>query len=414
MRYTRRGSFVLFLGLLAAAAAPAADLTTAGGKKYTGTLVAVDRDGVTFRVGTTDTKITGKEVLVVDLGNKVVPPPKDAKYHEIELTDGTTLRCAKFLVKGKKVEVELLPGPSGVAPPALDLPLASVFYAVRGADDEKNRAEWRKMLQTRGKRDLYVMRQADGLNFVQGTLLEGSADGTTLTFEKEDGTKEPLRLSRATGGLVFSQPPPATVPPTLCKVVDVFGNTLVAAAVEVTAAAVTVTTVAGVRVTYPTATGVAKLDYAQGNIAYLSDLTPQVDVPELPADEGTKTLNVRAPFLADKTPTNEALKLDGIVYPKGLWVAADTVLTYAIGGDYREFRAVVGVHDQFGNSATEAKVTVEADGRVLFAEVVRRKDKPKVVSLDVKNVKTLRVLVESDAPFFNGSQAVLADARVQK
>jgi len=45
---------------------------------------------------------------------------------------------------------------------------------------------------------------------------------------------------------------------------------------------------------------------------------------------------------------------------------------------------------------------------------VRRKNKPKVVSLDVKNVKTLRVLVESDAPFFNGSQAVLADARVQK
>jgi hypothetical protein len=45
---------------------------------------------------------------------------------------------------------------------------------------------------------------------------------------------------------------------------------------------------------------------------------------------------------------------------------------------------------------------------------VKRKDKPKGVTLDIKNIQQLRILVESDSPFFNGSQAVLADARVQK
>ena len=411
----RRSAFAAaVLGLLCAGAAAGEDFTTVAGKKYSGKLVAVDATGVTFRTGTGETKLAAKELVLVDLGNKPLPPAKDAKYHEIELTDGSVVRCGRFLLKGKAVEADLLPGPPGAPPPALELPLASVFYVFRGADDPKNRDEWKRMLLNRGKRDLYVMRQADGLNFVQGTLLEGSADGTLVTFEKEDGTRDALRLSRATGGLVFNQPPPGQVPATLCKVVDVFGNTLVARAVEVTAAGVKVTTVAGAVATYPATAGVARLDYGQGNIAYLSDLQPQVETPPLPADEADKTLNLSAPFLADKTPSNDALKLDGVVYPKGLWVPADTVLTYTLGGDYREFRAVVGIHDQFGNSATEAKVTVEADGRVLFAETLKRKDKPKAVTLDVKNAKLLRILVESDAPFFNGSQAVLGDARVQK
>jgi hypothetical protein len=175
---------------------------------------------------------------------------------------------------------------------------------------------------------------------------------------------------------------------------------------------VKVTTVSGVVVNYPSAQGVAKLDYSQGNVAYLSDLTPQVQAPEIPEEE--LYTNIAVPYVADKTPTNEPLRLGNVVYPKGLWVAADTVLTYTLNGDYRELKATIGIHDQFGTNSTEAKVTIEADGRAIFSETVKRKDKPKGVTLDIKNVQQLRILVESDSPFFNGSQAVLADARVQK
>jgi hypothetical protein len=143
-------------------------------------------------------------------------------------------------------------------------------------------------------------------------------------------------------------------------------------------------------------------------------MTPKVDAPELPPDEAAKTLNVKAPYLVDKAPANAPLRMDGIDYPKGLWVPADTVLTYTIAGEYREFKATLGILDQVGDSAAEATVTIEADGRAVFSETIRRKDKPKGVTLDVKNVKELRIVVEASSPFFNGSQAVLADARVQK
>ena len=57
---------------------------------------------------------------------------------------------------------------------------------------------------------------------------------------------------------------------------------------------------------------------------------------------------MKAPYLTDRAPANTPLRLDGVDYPKGLWVPADTALTYTIGGDFREFKAVVGILDQVG------------------------------------------------------------------
>lgn len=412
-------ALTLLIGLLATVRGD--ELSTVAGKKLSGQLVAVDADAVTFKSGGSDVKVPAKEVLLIDLGNKVVTPAKDTKYHEVELTDGSVLRCAKFVLKGKTLAVELLPGPAGVAAPALELPLTAVFSVCRNAEDAKHRENWQAMLRNRGKRDLYVMREAGGgLNFFQGTILEGSADGTELTFEKENGTKDQLRVSRATGGLVFNQPAGGQPPATLCKVNDVFGNTLVAREIAVENGGVKVKTVIGVPVAYAAAAAVAQLDYAQGNVAYLSDITPQVeaagpgeaDVKAFPLLEG-KTRP--APYLRDRfLGDNPTLTLDGVTFPKGIAVSADTALTFPLNGDYREFRAVVGFTDARHGNAAELKLTVEADGKVVASEVVKGKDKPKGLTLDVKGVRSLRVAVDRDYPSDAAAYLILADAKVQK
>lgn len=410
---------VTLLGLLTAAVAGADDLTTANGKKITGTLVAVDKDGVTFRAGSTEVKVPAKDILAVDFGRPVALAPKDAKLNELQLTDGSTLRAAKVLLKGKKVEAEFLPGPANVPPPAFELPLSGVSYLMRNADDPKARDDWRRLLAARGKRDLYVIRQADGLNFVPGTVVEGNADGTTIKFEKEGGGADDLRLSRATGGLVLNPPQPASVPPTVCKVVDVWGNALVAQSVQKTEAGFVVTTVSGLVVTYPQAAGVSKLDYAQGNLAYLSDLTAKVDAPPPPEAEEKafallKGATDPAPYVRDKLPGEQGLTLDGAAVPKGVCVGADTAVTYQLGGDFREFKAVAGFADARHANAAGLKLTVEADGRVLATESVRGGDKPKPLTLDVKGVQVLRLLVERDFPSDVSTHLILADARVVK
>ncbi len=411
-------ALVLLVGFVAIARAD--DLTTVGGKKLSGQLVAVDAEAVTFKSGGSDVKVPAKEVLLIDLGNKVAAPAKDAKYHEVELTDGSVLRCAKFVLKGKTLAVELLPGPAGVAAPALELPLTAVFSVCRNADDGKHRENWQAMLRNRGKRDLYVIRQADGLNFLQGTILEGNADGTELTFEKEDGTKDVLRVSRATGGLVFNQPAGGEPPATLCKVNDVFGNTLVAREIAVENGGVRVKTVSGVPVAYPAAAAVAQLDYAKGNVAYLSDLTPQVETAgpgeaDLKAFPLLKGETRPAAYLRDRfLGDNPAIVLDGVTYPKGLCVSADTALTFPLNGDYREFRTVIGFADARHGNAAELKLTVEADGKVVATELFKGKDKPKGLAIDVKGVRSLRVAVDRDYPSDAAAYLILADAKVQK
>lgn len=398
-------SALTLCSVLALSPIAADELTTIAGKKTAGKVVAVDVDGVTFRTAEVDVKVPAKEIQLVDFGHKVQPPAKDAKFDEIELTDGSVLRSSQFLIKGKNV-VPTLAG-SGAPVPSVQMPLATVFTVMRNAGDSAIRDEWRKMLATRGKRDLYVIRTAEGMNFLPGTLIEGSEAGDTVTFEKEDGERTPLRLSRATGGLVFNQPPQANLPPTLCKVLDVFGNVLYAASIRFEGSAVTVKTVAGASLTYPSTESLSKFDYAQGNIAYLSDMQPQVEAPE------SDPLEPHFTWIKDKNQLNEPLRLEGQSYAKGLWVYADTTLTFPIGGDYREFKALVGTDDTITNGTTVIKLAIEADGRVLFRDVIKRTDKPKPLNLDVKGAKQLKITVEADVPY-NGNQLILAEARVQK
>lgn len=400
--------------LLIASRAPADDITTTAGKKLTGKLVAVDAKGVTFTTGEAKVDIPARDIVVVDLGNKVAPLPKDVTtYSEIELTDGSTFRVQKFALVGKRFEVDPLPGSAGVAAPELVLPIGAVFSAMKRAEDAKLREAWKEMLATRGKRDLYVIAQETGFTYIQGTVLGGAADEKgrpVVNFEKEAGGKDELQLSRA-AGLVFAQPQPAAIAPTLCKVTDVFGNALTAAAVAITPDGVTVTTVAGAVVKYPSAAALVKLDYARGNVAYLSDLEPRVDGPEVPAEE--RRLNPTAPYLRDVTLSNEMLKLENQTFPKGVCIGPDTAVTFALGGEYTQFKALAGIDENGTNATSAARLTVEADGQVLFSEPLKRKDKAKALVLAVKGVKQLRVIVEADTPL-NGNYVILADARVQK
>jgi hypothetical protein len=412
MRFLRPAALLALA--LAAPTVAADDVTTTGGKKITGKLVAVDAQGITFSTGDAKVTIPARDIVLVDFGNKPAPLAKDATFSEVELTDGSVFRVAKFALKGKKLTTELLPGPAGVPAPRYELPMAAVFAAVKRADDPKTKDAWKKMLAGRGKRDMYVMAQESGLTYQQGTILGGGDDGVMVNFESEGGGKAiELRQSRA-AGLVFYQPQLATVPPTVCRVADVFGNTLTAAAVAISADGVVVTTVSGAVVTYPSAAALARFDYESGNLAYLSDLTPQVDGPKDAPEDAKLEPKPADRYWKDTTLANGPIKLEGATYAKGLCVLPDTALTYNLNGDYTQFRATAGIDENGLNAAPAARLIVEADGQVVFNEVLRRKDKPKGVTLTVKGVKQLRLIVEVDTPPVNGDYVTLAEARVQK
>jgi hypothetical protein len=409
----------LALGLCLGLAARSAELVTLAGVKTTGTLVAVGAEVVEFKEdgsGVT-ARVPVKEIAVVDLGNKVAAPAQGAKHDEIELTDGSVLRLAGVKLKGKKVEPEWLPGPAGTAPPTVDLPLGTLFSLMRDAGDPKARAEWRKLLAARGKRDLFVVRQAAGLNPLPGTVIEGNAEGDRVRFQREDGQEANLPLVRATGGLVFNQPPQNAIPPTVCRVIDVFGNVWYAQAVELVGSGLKVTAVCGATAEYPSLGGVSKLDFSRGNVTYLSDLEA---IAEYPPPETDGPLGNQYPFAIqyqkDRPIGAGEIVLAGKKFAKGISVPPDTALTYRLGGDYREFKTVAGILDAVRPDNAALRLRVEADGRVIFDEVVSKKEPPKEITLNVKDVKELKIIVARDPQnaLYFGNQVNLADARVQK
>jgi hypothetical protein len=396
----------LVAGLFALPAA-AADLSTLTGKKLTGDLVAVNAEMLTFRTAEGEVTVPLKEIYALEFGSKVVAPPQGAKFDEIELIDSSIIRCSQFKIKRKAVEPTLFPATSDTPLPAVTLPLDNLFTVLRGADDPKRRAEWKKLVAGRGKRDLFVVTRGDGFEPVPGTVIEGDDEGDAITFERETGGRTTFKLIRASGGLVFNQPPRGEIPPTVCKVVDVFGNVLTARAVELAGSGLKVTTVSGATFEYPSLAGVAKLDFAQGNIAYLSDLDPQVDAPEPVPGVPHFT------FLKDKTDDNAPLKLDGQTFGKGLWISPDTTLTFRPNGEYREFKALVGVDESVQIASSAVRLIIEADGKVVFSETITRKDKPRPLNLDVNGVNQLKITVEREGLFL-ANQVNLAEARFQK
>jgi hypothetical protein len=389
--------------LIVAESASSADITTLKGLKASGDVKAFADGMVTIATKDGPLSFSTKELASIDFtatATAAIPP--NTKYDEIELIDGSILKIVAMEIPGKSVKPTFLNG----AAPAVTLPIDNLFTLMRNAHDPKTREDWKKLLQARGKRDLFVIRQNDLLSPVPGTFLQG--DGAGIDFEREtDNQKVNFKLTRATGGLVFNQPSRGVIQPTLCRAYDTLGNMLTVQSLAIVAGEVKIVTVSGATFVYPGLTSLVKLDFSSGNVAYLSAMEPVVSAPMPAPGEPAWT------FLRDKTPDGPGFKLSGVSYARGLWIAPDVSLTYKLNAEYREFKAIIGVDDTIPLATSAVRLTIDADGRALFTGTVSRKDKPRELTLDVKNVKVMKIVVEPEG-LFQGNQINLAEAKLQK
>jgi len=396
-----------------ALAGNAADISPLAGKPIKGTVVALDAIHLTIKdADGKELKIPVKEMASVDLGGKPLNLA-EKPFDEIELIDGSILRVApgSFKLKGNLGECQALAGTSGEGP-TITLPLRSIYYIMRDAHKPGNKDDWKKLLANRGKRDSLVIREkleaGDRLNQMEGTVLDGNDTGLRIQFEQASSNeKVSFPLGRFTGGIVFNQPPRAEIPPMLCRVTDAHGNATLATAIRLEGASLIVVTVGGATLNYPVLASVVSLDFRQGNVKYLSEFEPVVQSPK--AIEGEPNFT----FMRDKTAAGTPLRLDGKIYSKGLWVFPDTTLIFPLNGEYKTFKVIVGVDDTVQIASSSVRVIIEADGRKLFNQVVSRKDKPRDLTLDVKDAKELRITVDREM-LYAGNQVNLAEARVQK
>jgi hypothetical protein len=393
-------AWLAMLGL--AGGLDAADLKTLAGKTITGDLASADASGVVFTTSTGPVKVPLADVVAITTSATPVALPAET-YTDIELLDGSLFHAKSYRIVGKTLSAELLSGQK------IDVPLSALFTILTGAQDARIRADWNLILSKRGKRDMLVIAKGDRLEPLEGTIGEGTDDGERINFTLASGGKlpRPPLLDRLQG-MIFVRRLEGAIPPTVCKATDVHRNYLVAASLSVRDQ-VTITTVSGVKVSYPGPQSLLKLDFSQGKLLYLSELEP-IAVDSEWTDETGLPSYARDRNLVDD---DGSIRLNGAMVPRGLAVHAGANLTYVIGGDYTEFRAMVGIDDAV-TANIAVQLVIEGDNRELFSGEIRRSEPPKTVVFDVKGVQQLRVSVSATEGLNLGKHVTLGDAKVSK
>jgi hypothetical protein len=382
----------------------AADVQTLSGKKLTGEIVGLDKHALILKSSDGEIRHPVSDVLLITLATGNQPPP--GPFADIELVDGSVLHCTKLALKPQAVEVTVAPDM------ALTLPYSAISTICVDAHDPKLKAEFQQFAGKRGRFDIVAIRSEGRLNALEGTFGSGIATGDGIEFTLAGSEQRTTPKLNRIAGLVFISKPNTAAPARICKVIDGDRNVLAAADLLWNDKGLTVTTVSGIKVDFPDATKLSRLDFSQGKLSYLSDLDPVRAEVNLGIEDGENFAQfVR--YRRDKNLENGPMRLDGTSYAKGLSLHAGAVLVYDLAGDYSSFRAVLGV-DESVQTESQVEVVIEGNGRELFRGKIGRRDSPKPLALDVKGVQQLRIDVRSVGLVELGGEVSLADAKVSK
>jgi len=404
-----------FLALLLFAAAMAGpvlgaeqkiELRTLKGEVVSGDLASVSDTEVVVARGTEKRTLAVKEILQIDI-SQPGRLPADSRLIDVELTDGTLLHCSAFTVKGKTAE--LTPALTGQL---VKVPLSAIANVLSDAQLDKHRKEWTARVAKKPQRDVVAVLKEGLPNGLEGTLGEGDDMGKTIAFTLGSGQKIDIPLANIHGLIFFRTVDPNATPPEL-KLVDTYQNVVLVTNAVSTPTGLTVTTPSGCKLEY-TLPQVVKLDYSKGKLLFLSDLEP-IRVTETPQEELGRRYQ-RDRNLDQSGP----LRIQGQVFSKGLAIHGETELEYDLGGEYREFKAVLGIDDDDLKTDTPDLVLlkIEGDGKELYKTSISLKDKvrSRPLTLNIKDVIKLRITVSSSNPIklHRGANLDLADAKVSK
>ncbi len=336
------------------------------------------------------------DVLDVELQNAA--QPQAGPFIDVSLNDGSLLHCADFALKQREVSLRLLSGQE------VKLPLAAVSYVLRDAHDPANRQEWQRLLTKQGERDLIAVKKEkeSTANPLPGTLGAGDDTGEKIEFELNGNKNYPL-LKRIHGMSFYRR---LGAPDVLCKAYDTTKNELVVGKIARANGGYIITTASGVTIEYPLPQ-LARLDFSKGKLTFLSDLEPIKKIE-------SANLGGLDHYRRDKNLDGGTLMLAGKPFVKGLAMHAYSELVYDIGGEYKDFKAKLGMDDQVGGDGA-VKVVIEGDNKEIFTAEVSRKTKEAInVAVGVRNVKHLKITVNSLGLFDLGAHVDIVDAKVSK
>ena len=271
-------------------------------------------------------------------------------------------------------------------------------------------AEWQRLVQTRADQDLLVVRKDDTIDYHGGVL--GDVTDTVVHFEL-DGDVLPVKRSKLQG-LIYYRSAGRVEQDVVCQVVDADGSRWAVRSIELVDGSLCWTTAGGLEVSRPL-TAVARVDFSQGKVVYLSDLEPESAewTPYFGTGAGLDVLSRFFGPREDRSLQSGPLELEGQQYDKGLALQSRTRLVYRLPGVFRRFKAVVGIDDRM-RPRGNARLVIRGDDRVLLETTIAGTNSALPVDLDLTGVRRLTILVDFGDDLDVGDHVDLCEARIVK
>ena len=333
-------------------------------------------------------------------------PPAPAAVVAVwaKLVDGSTLLGTAYLVEDNRARFTALDGGQTM------LPTESIAH-VRLRDQTPDiSAQWEQILAAEADGDLIVIRKNEAVDYLSGRLGDVTSENVEFTLE---GETTPVRRARVDGLVYFhAQPPKLT--DAVCRVALSGGGEWFARELMVSEGRLKLETPAGVSVDVPWEQ-VAQLDFSLGKVAYLSDLPTQSEewTPYFgvggDADRAARLFGPRR----DQALFGQPLILEGTTYRKGLALHSRSQMVWRLPSKFSNLEMQVGLAERGGRRDT-VRLTIEADGRVLFDETIAAGEAARGLRLDLSGARQLTIL----ADYGDGSDVLdhllLCDAKVVK
>ena len=398
---------ITVLTILALAASAAAQssivVKTASGEAVPGPLRSFDGDMLS--VGTADDvrQIKSSELQRIDFNNKTNEATPFAK---VFLNDGSRIHCSALTISGGVANCQL-------ASEAITIPTDAIQYIrispFRAAVDD----EWQDILKDERASDQIVVRRKNhDIVYLDGVF--GDVTSDHVEFEFDDEVME-VKFAKI-DGMIFFHSSRAKFPRPACIARTIDGSELAVDSIAITDS-VQLTLLSSLQIQLPM-TEISSVAFNNRSAVFLSDLVPeksvwQSAVASSASDELTRFFKPRR----DKGFHGQrlSLTLDGKPreFAKGIAALSHTELTYRLAGEYRSFKATVGIDPRIAPRG-EARLEIWADSKKLIDRFIRGADSPVEVDVSLAGVSRMRIVVDKGKILGDGDYVSLCDARLLK
>ena len=417
-------AFALVLTTSAFAVAAEVSVTRLDGTNVKGELRQWNAADIVIATATGDERIATNQLASLNWHPPGASPVSvDKNGGTVELIDGTTLPCKSILIAQSQVTVKLAT-PKRTDDESLTLPvkqIASIRFRTLEASLAK---QWDEMLRLNLASDVLAVLKKDGksLDYVEGIM--GDVTEDKIEFKLEGETQ---RVDRAKiAGIAYYRPDRRIARERQATIHGRSGFRAQAAAVELNQTQLQMTTVAGIKLTWPL-DDITSADFSAGKLMYLSDIepasekwTPLVGLPstatlaaeygqprrDKSAYGGPLTLLIKADSLADAQENTRT-------FNKGLAIRSRTEIVYRLPAGFQRFTALAGI-DPATSANGNVRLIISADDRVILDTEIAGNEPAQPVRLEITGAKRLKILVDYGQNLDTGDWLNLCDARIVK